>query len=163
MVGSQQYVEMHREELDSLRMFLNFDAAGAIAGKKGIMLYHWPELEKLFWDIGTEIGVSSVIQQLYAYADSFSFFIEGLPAGSLVKADETFARGVGHTYYDTVEKVGLDSLRDVSAIIARLALRVANMESFPARRRSKESIQEIFDASPAFEGNRFLAANLGLT
>ncbi|MBI4318057.1 MAG: M28 family peptidase [Chloroflexi bacterium] len=154
MVGSQRYVEAHERELDQHRMVFNFDGAGAIEGRKAITLYGWPELEPFFDSIRQPLGVS-VQQFLYAYADSFTFFNQGVPTASLRGSGEPVARGFGHTIYDTVDKIGIASLREVSAIAARMALRVATADEFPARRRSREWVEDVLKTDPSFEGYRF--------
>jgi Zn-dependent M28 family amino/carboxypeptidase len=153
MIGSQSYVEAHEGELDNIRMFLNFDAAGAIGVRKIIFLHHWPELEPFFRSVVKEADFSAG-RLSFRYGDSFAFFLRGVPTASLKGPEEPFSRGFGHTFYDTLDKVGLVSLREASAIAARVALRVANVDDFPARRRSQETVQEIINTNPALEGYR---------
>ena len=51
-------------------------------------------------------------------------------------------------------RVELENLWKASAVAARLALRIANTEDFPAQRRSAEAVQEIIDTDPGLEGYR---------
>ena len=55
-------------------------------------------------------------------------------------------RGYGHTRYDTLDKVELTYLREAAALAARLALRMANAENWPATRRDDQAIQDILDS-----------------
>jgi hypothetical protein len=60
-------------------------------------------------------------------------------------AEPPAGRGYGHTRYDTVDKVELKGLREASTLAARLALRVAHAEDWPAGRRSEEAVQALLD------------------
>ena len=64
------------------------------------------------------------------------------------------AEGFGHTAYDTLDKVELENLQKGSAVAARLALRIANADDFPAQRQSAEAVQALLDTDPGLEGYR---------
>jgi hypothetical protein len=51
-------------------------------------------------------------------------------------------------------------LREASAVLARLAVRVANADEFPAKRLSADEVQRILDTHPDLEGYR-VARELG--
>ena len=44
--------------------------------------------------------------------------------------------------------------RTMTLIVARLALRIANADDFPAQRRSAEAVQALLDTDPGLEGYR---------
>ena len=92
---------------------------------------------------------------VHSYSDHFPFLLKGVPTGHMGDPEAApEGRGFGHTAYDTLDKVELENLRKGSAVAARLALRIANAEVFPARRRSAEAVQEILDTDPGLEGYR---------
>jgi len=141
LYGSYAYVAKHEAELDKCRFMLNLDAAGG-AGKKGLNIHDFPEIEALVkrWEkemvaeIPTKQGVSP-------YSDHWPFFLKSVPCAS--NSDPTAVktgRGYGHTKYDTVDKVELKNLHLAAANHARILFRVANEENWKPRRKTKEEI-----------------------
>ena len=155
LTGAFRYVDAHADELDNIRLMLNMDAAGGTS-RKGIVLHHWESLEPFFNTAQEQIHADMPVgQKVHSYSDHFPFFLEGVPSCHM--GDPTSApsgRGFGHTAYDTLEKVELDNLRRASSIGARIALRCADADDFPAKRRTKTEVQEIVDNDPGLEGYR---------
>jgi len=84
-------------------------------------------------------------QRVTPYSDHWPFFLKGVPtaSGGDPEAWRTrTGRGYGHTRYDTVDKVELENLRQAAANYSRLLLRVANADEWPAKRKTKEEIEE---------------------
>lgn len=155
LTGAFRYVDAHADELDSIRLMLNMDAAGG-ASRKGIVLHHWESLEPFFNTAQEQIHADMPVgQKVHSYSDHFPFFLEGVPSCHMGDPTSTpSGRGFGHTAYDTLEKVELDNLRRASSIGARIALRCADADDFPAKRRAKSDVQEIVDNDPGLEGYR---------
>ncbi len=155
LTGAFRYIDAHADELDNIRFLLNMDAAGGTS-RKGIVLHHWEKLESFFQNFQQQIHADMPIgQKVHSYSDHFPFFLQGVPTSHM--GDPTSApsgRGFGHTAYDTLEKVELDNLRRASSVGARIALRCANAEKIPAKRRSLEDVQKIVDTDPGLEGYR---------
>jgi Iap family predicted aminopeptidase len=152
LLGSKQYVEEHAEELSTIRFYLNMDSAGTPANNRDIVLNEWPALEPLFqgWadDMALNFGVGQTVS---AFSDHFPFFMAGVPTGGMESVERSLAgRGYGHTRYDTVDKVDLRSLREASALAARLALRIAQEENWPASRRDESAVLGVLD-SPEYQ------------
>jgi aminopeptidase YwaD len=155
LIGAFRYVESHADELDKTRFMLNMDAAGG-GGRKGVVIHQWQELEAFFQQVAKELASETPIgQKVHSYSDHFPFVLKGVPSGHMGDPESPpSGRGFGHTAYDTLEKVELENLRRASAAGARLALRCANADEFPASRRSAEAVQEIIDTDPGLEGYR---------
>ncbi len=155
LIGSYRYVESHREGLDKIRFYFNLDAAGG-PGRKGVVLHNWSELEPFFRQAGDEMAVDLPVgQHVNSYSDHFPFFKEGIPTGNLGDPEGgPSGRGFGHTRYDTIDKIDLINLRAGSSVAARIALRVANADIFPATRRDKKAVQEVIENEPNLEGYR---------
>lgn len=155
LTGAFQYVEAHANELDNIRFMLNMDAAGGTS-RKGIVLHHWESLQSFFTSAQQQMHADMPIgQKVHSYSDHFPFFLEGVPSCHM--GDPTSApsgRGFGHTAYDTLEKIELENLRLASSVGARIALRCANADTFPAQRRSSKEVQNIVDTDPGLEGHR---------
>jgi hypothetical protein len=64
-------------------------------------------------------------------------------------------RGYGHTRYDTVDKVDITSLREAATLAARLALRIANEDTWPVTRRDETTVLELLDGPDYQEEKAF--------
>ncbi|MCY4570758.1 MAG: hypothetical protein OXD49_20905, partial [Candidatus Poribacteria bacterium] len=94
-------------------------------------------------------------QKVHSYSDHFPFFLKGVPSSHMGDPESPpGGRGFGHTAYDTLDKVELEHLRAASAVGARIALRCANADDFPAKRRTSGAVQEIIDTDSGLEGYR---------
>ena len=155
LTGAFHYVAAHNDELDKIRFMFNMDASGG-AGRKGIGLHQWEELESFFKEAAKDMAAEIPIgQKLNSYSDHFPFVLKGVPSGDMSDPEAPpHGRGFGHTAYDTLEKVELENLRTASAVGTRLALRIANADEFPANRRTNTAIQEVIDTDPGLEGYR---------
>lgn len=155
LTGAFRYVDAHASELDNIRFMLNMDAAGG-ASRKGIVLHCWDDLEPFFNTAREQMNAEMPVgQKVHSYSDHFPFFLKGVPSCHMGDPESAPAgRGFGHTAYDTLDKVKLENLRAASATGARIALRCANADAFPAKRRSAAAVQEIVDTDPGLEGYR---------
>ncbi len=155
LIGSRRYVEAHESELDNVRFVLNLDAAGG-SSRKGLLLHHCSEAEDFFKQAAKEMAAEMPVgHKMHAYSDHYPFFVKGVPCASMGDPESPpQGRGYGHTAYDTLDKVELAKLREASAVAARIALRVANADDFPAQRRSAEEVEQIIATDPDLEGVR---------
>ena len=155
LTGAFRYVDAHASELDNARFMLNMDAAGG-ASRKGIVLHQWQTLQPFFQEAAAQLHAEVPVgQKVHSYSDHFPFFLKGVPSAHIGDPGAPPAgRGFGHTAYDTLEKVKLENLRAASAVGARIALRCANADDFPAKRRNPEEVQNIIETDPGLEGYR---------
>jgi Zn-dependent M28 family amino/carboxypeptidase len=151
LIGSRAFVQAHLNELSDLRFYLNMDSAGSQKNNRDIALNYWPELEGLFGRWRDEMALEFAIgQSVKSFSDHFPFFMAGAPTACIETVGGTKeGRGYGHTRYDTVDKVELKDLREAATLAARLALRVANEEQWPASQRSEQTVFDLLD-SPDF-------------
>jgi hypothetical protein len=152
LLGSKAYAEVHADELAAIRFYLNMDAAGARENNRDLVLNEWPDLAQLAEHWGREMAHRfEVGQSVSAHSDHYPFFMAGVPTGGIQSAERSLAgRGWGHTRYDTVDKVEQDDLREASTLAARLLLRIADAEDWPAAHRTKEEVREVLD-SPEYQ------------
>ena len=146
LIGSTQYVKNHADELDHLRFYLNMDTAGAIPNK-GIVLNQWPQLAALFKGWSEEMALEFGLEQsVNAHSDHYPFLMAGAPTGGIGSVGRKFGgRGYGHTRHDTLDKVNLTGLREAAVLAARLALRIASLETWPVKRRGQEEVTAVLD------------------
>lgn len=159
LTGSFRYVDAHVSELDNVRFVFNLDAAGG-SSRKGVVLHRWLELEPFFHQAAKEMAAEMPVgQNVHPYSDHFPFFLKGVPTAHMGDPESApSGRGFGHTAYDTLDKVELVNLRAGSSIAARLALRIADTQEFPAQRRSINAVQKLLDTDTGMEGYRVAAA-----
>jgi hypothetical protein len=99
-------------------------------------------------------------QSVNAHSDHYPFFLAGVPTGGIQSAGRSLeGRGYGHTQYDTVDKVDLADMREAAALAARLLLRMAAEEHWPATQRTAGAVQELLD-SPAYREEKALQDRL---
>jgi len=158
LLGSTQYVIDHDADLDKIRFYLNMDMAGAIS-PKDIVLNVWPELERPFSEYRDQMALTFGIgQSLNAHSDHYPFMLAGVPTGGIGSLEvNTSGRGYGHTMFDTVDKVERRGMREAAALSARLALRMAADDGWPAGRRSQTAVQAVLDSPEYREEQEFNA------
>lgn len=158
LLGSHQFVNDHEALLDNFRFYLNLDSAGVI-DPKDIELNEWPELAPIFEAWSEEMNLPfKVGQSVNAFSDHFPFLRAGVPtAGVGSLGGRKTGRGYGHTRYDTLDKINIRSLREAAALAARLALRVASREEWPAHRRSQEEVTAVLDNADNSEETEIFA------
>ena len=144
LFGSKTYVKAHADELKNIRFYLNMDAAGGDM-PKDINLHAWPELGETFSRYQKEMALEFAIgQNFHDASDHYPFLLEGAITGGIeaVRASRS-GRGYGHTWYDTLDKVNQTNVRDAAALAARLALRIASEDEWPASPRDKDTVTEL--------------------
>ncbi len=151
LLGSKAYAKAHADELSNIRFYLNMDSAGAVVNK-GINLNEWPALQSLFEGWSDDMALKFAVgQTVSAHSDHYPFFMAGVPSGGIEEVRKSLTgRGYGHTMYDTLDKVRLTGLREAAALAARLALRIAAEDHWPAARRSEQTVLDLLD-SPGYQ------------
>ena len=146
LFGSRAYVDQHLEDMERIRFMLNFDAAGR-AGRQGFNLGGHTELEPLFYEIAEAVGVDIPIwQSISPYSDHWPFLLKGVPTGRMGDPEEARkrgGRGYGHTMYDTVDKANLRAQRECVGNSSIAALRIVNVDDWPAKHRSQDEIEQL--------------------
>ena len=120
------------------------DAAGGDM-PKDINLHAWPELGETFSRYQKEMALDFAIgQNFHDASDHYPFLLAGSVTGGIEAVRATRSgRGYGHTWYDTLDKVDQKNVRDAASLAARLALRIASEENWPASPRDKETVTEL--------------------
>ena len=157
LLGSREYAATHADELGKIRFYLNMDSAGSKTNNRDIVLNEWPELEATFEQWRDEMAQDFAIgQSVHAFSDHFPFFMAGVPTGGIQSAERSLeGRGYGHTRYDTVDKVEQKALREASTLAARLAMRMASADPWPAARRDEAAVLQLLDSPDYREEQEF--------
>ena len=79
------------------------------------------------------------------YSDHMPFALRGIHTANLRGGSSfrgsTGTRGWGHTKADTEDKVDIRDMREASAVLAWLILRMATADELPFKRKSNEDIK----------------------
>lgn len=156
LLGSRAYVQAHAAEMEKMRFYLNMDAAGG-SNPKDINLHDWPELQTTFERYRTEMELEFAIgQSFHTASDHYPLLLAGVTTGGIEAVRATRSgRGYGHTWYDTVDKVNQVNLREAAVLAARIALRVANEDDWPASPRDEDSVAELLKTPAQQEVQEF--------
>ena len=157
LLGSYEYARAHADELHKIRFYLNMDGAGG-APFKDINLHAWDELQNTFEDYREDMALNFAIgQSFHSASDHYPFLLKGVITGGIESVRQSMTgRGYGHTQYDTVDKVTLLGLRDASSLAARIALRVARADNWPASPRDAESVDKLLNQPSRTEIQAFI-------
>lgn len=141
LLGSSAYVKQHDATLKDIRFYLNMDAAGGDL-PKDINLHAWPELAETFARYQKEMALDFAIgQNFHEASDHYPLLLAGVTTGGIEAVRTTRSgRGYGHTWYDTLDKVNQADVRDAASLAARLALRIASEDDWPASPRDKDAV-----------------------
>jgi Zn-dependent M28 family amino/carboxypeptidase len=145
LIGSQAYVTQHGADLDNTVFMLNLDGA-AREMEIGLAVQGWSELVEPLRAVACDIEEPlPVDDRIGLYSDMFSFTLAGIPSAGLVPAGPRERRGFSHTAADTVDKVSPKNLRRDAILIARLLLRLACLEEWPARHKTSAQLKQSLD------------------
>ena len=150
LFGSWGYTAGHEDEMAHIRFMLNLDGAGqGRGGTESITLTATPDLVPYFEELAEAMTYKMPVQhRMSPHSDHYPWSIRGVPSGTLGSRDDTMTlvgRGWGHTEADTVDKATVRGLQMSAVAIARVLLRVANDDTFPGRRRSRDEVMELIN------------------
>ncbi|HVC33472.1 MAG TPA: M28 family peptidase [Chloroflexota bacterium] len=153
LLGAWHYADQAKNDLDRCRFVLNIDsAARGYPGNENLNLCGFPDLVPYFQNVGREMRYEFPVKDgLSAYSDHFPFAVAGVPNATMGASDASsglVGRGWGHTAADTVDKVTPKSLQASAATAARVLLRLAFEESWPAQHRTRADMAETIAKSP---------------
>lgn len=145
LFGSWAYAADHAAEADRTRFMLNLDTAGrGKGGSESLQLTGPPDLIPYFQAHARAASYDYPVgHRFQSHSDHFPYALRGIPTGTLSSPDDKSAlvgRGWGHTEADTVDKASLRGLQMASVLTARVLFQIANDESFPGRRRSRDEV-----------------------
>ena len=134
-VGSKEYVEAHRPELDDISLVINFDSISSplghcdlfYAGRKSVGQFGQKELARR----GVHVELHD---DVCPFSDHFPFTAHGVPAMWFYRQNFPGGRWQHHSVHDSLENVSVDAVCSLLAAAGGMALDIANMEALPFRR-----------------------------
>jgi Zn-dependent M28 family amino/carboxypeptidase len=148
LIGAFGYVRAHAAEMGRHVFMMNMDGAGGV-GETSCVLQGWPELVSPLKGMFRDMRESVIVgDQISLYSDMYPFAVAGVPAGTMGSRDlrpGQLGRGWGHTAADTLDKINPKGLRMDAALAARLALRLSQVEPFPAAHKTPAEMRALLE------------------
>jgi Iap family predicted aminopeptidase len=142
--GSKDYAKKHSEDMKKMRFTYQFDSCAA-GSTQVLTIDYWPELVPFFDKLREDLNIEMPLRQRKGPGDSEAFFKLGIPTGCVREGRRFDYPGslgglstVWHTYYDTVDKIDIRSLREVITIGAISGYRMVNAIDWPKHRTPEE-------------------------
>jgi hypothetical protein len=140
LIGSWQYVQQHRAELDNIVAYVNFDEG--IGRVVGYSLGGREDIEPALREILAPIeswGSNMHTADAFIGTDNFDFMIEGIP--TLVATQEEHNYIVNyHASSDTFDKVDIRELKLHTALAAVTVFGIAERETRIGRRLTRSEV-----------------------
>jgi len=140
LVGSRNYVEKHKDELERIKLMVNLDVHGQAIGTFSCIITGSDEIKHYVEFLSKELGIHINTSSDIMSSDSVTFASKGIPSVS-------FFRGGGsgyfiHTPLDSLEYIAPTALENMGIIVETFIRRVANSEEFPFKREIPEQIKK---------------------
>ena len=133
LLGSQNYIKIHENELSAHRFNMNVDLAGQLVGGTVAGVTGDASVCSILTYMAHEIGIGMSTKNQIWGSDSNTFAWKGIPAMTLNRD------GFGmHTRHDTIALLSDWSLERSAVLLGYIADRLGNIESFPFERKVPE-------------------------
>jgi Zn-dependent M28 family amino/carboxypeptidase len=139
LFGSYHWVETHPNE--QVKALVNLDSAGYSRNLK-VYTHRFHAIGEAFEEASEELDVPvEVYEAIKPHSDHWPFAQEGIPAVEGQAVKEESGRGWGHTHADTLDKLDVRDLRDLSVALATAMVKLAEADR-TVEHRSREEIRE---------------------
>ena len=137
LVGSRNYISVHKEELKNHKFNMNVDLAGQLVGGNKICVTGDHAIEPILREMAREIGIGTVTVTAVWASDSNSFAWSGVPAMTLNRD------GFGmHTRHDIIDYISPWALERSAKLLGYIAEQLANMDVIPFPQEIPEQFLE---------------------
>jgi Zn-dependent M28 family amino/carboxypeptidase len=138
------YHEAATQDLDDVKVVINVDGAGNSRNLR-VNANEFDAVRELFAEVTDEFDVPLATDDTISpHGDQWAFVQEGVPASMTASTSAGSGRGWGHTHADTLDKLDVRDLRDLSVLVGSAVLAAAEADrEFPAR--SREETREMID------------------
>jgi aminopeptidase YwaD len=139
LFGSSHWVETHPNE--QVKALVNLDSAGYSRDLK-VYTHRFHAIGEAFEEASTELDVPvEVYGAIKPTSDHWPFAQEGIPAVEGQAVKEVRGRGWDHTHADTLDKLDVRDLRDLSVVLATAIVKLAEADR-TVEHRSREEIRD---------------------
>lgn len=140
LLGSREYVRVHKEELSAHRFNMNVDLAGQLIGGNVLGVTGEASVCEKLLEIAARSGIGASTKNQIWGSDSNTFAWKGIPAMTLNRD------GFGmHTRYDTIDLLSSWSLERSVILLGTIAEELGNAEEFPFEREVSEKFVKELD------------------
>jgi Zn-dependent M28 family amino/carboxypeptidase len=139
LYGSSHWVDTHPNE--GVKALVNLDSAGYSRNLK-VYTHRFDAIGEAFEAASEELAVPvEVYDAIKPHSDHWPFAQEGIPAAEGQAVKEESGRGWGHTHADTLDKLDVRDLRDLSVVLASAVLKLAAADR-TIEHKSREEIRQ---------------------
>ena len=146
VLGSGEYVKAHAADLARVALMINLDGAAGPVETHGFMTEGFKDTEAVLRHYAQSFGYALALRdRVVTASDNFPFFMQGIPAITMVARSENPAlgRGFGHTAADTLDKVAEVDLKQATMTMGRMLARLADHDGSLGARKSREEIKQV--------------------
>ena len=140
LLGSRNYVQVHKGELKNHRFNMNVDLAGQLVGGNVIGVTGDSSICSMITYLARETGIGMTTKNQIWGSDSNTFAWKGIPAMTLNRD------GFGmHTHYDTIDLLSAWSLERSAALLCHIAESLSHIDSMPFVQEIPEEFKKQLD------------------
>ena len=140
------YYWTHTHDLDRVKCVVNVDGAG-YSRNLAVYPHGVDAIGEAFTEVSEEFEVPIAIEDgIRPHSDHWPFVQRGVAAAQGRTTSEGSGRGWGHTHGDTLDKVDVRDLRDVSVLCAAGIVKLAEADRDVAGRSPADVKQQAIDA-----------------
>jgi Iap family predicted aminopeptidase len=142
-VGSAEYVKLHREELPSVKLMVNFDSISSPMGHNQMFCTGGPALSDFACDSLKAGGLHVQLKkEAVPFADHFPFSVFGVPSLWFFRENFPGGRWQHHSVHDNLENVSVDVLTEIVSAASLLIHDASLMEELPFERGLDPELRE---------------------
>ncbi len=143
LLGSQTYVEAHKDELDKIRLVINLDLGGDIFGDNRAIVTGPKEITNYIDSRSKLRGLGLKVSSDIYSSDNMPFAKKGIPTVSFGRSG--LGASLGHSADDDLRNVDERSLRSMAEIALDFTAEMANAQAFPFKKEMPDDIAEKVD------------------
>ncbi|ADD07530.1 putative M28 family peptidase (homolog to aminopeptidase YwaD) (plasmid) [Natrialba magadii ATCC 43099] len=119
------YYWTHTHDLDQVKCVLNMDGAG-YSRNLSIHTHGFDAIGEAFEEVSEEFGVPIDVESgIRPHSDHWPFVQRGIPGAQGRTTAEDSGRGWGHTHGDTLDKLDIRDLREISTLLTAGVLKLS--------------------------------------
>jgi len=141
--GSLAYTEQHKDELEKIKLVVNFDVHGASIGKTSVIATGPENMKSYIEALSKELGIRANVAHDIMSSDGTPFADKGVPALNIFRST---GRGVyAHTVDDDLRYIGPEGFLAPGLLAESFIRRMVFAEEIPFKREIPENIKKKID------------------
>ncbi|MGN1294935.1 MAG: M28 family peptidase [Bacilli bacterium] len=144
LLGSKNYCQVHKEELESIVFNLNIDMIGVVLGREIAVCTSEMSLVNYITYLGREIGIAVASSQGVYSSDSTPFADNGIPSVSFARISPSGGCEI-HSRRDVITYMSKEAFASSLTLIQTFLDRMVNAYLFPVKRTIPDNMKEEID------------------